>query len=225
MMDVVVMVEIGDVMCISLHLDRFIKLKQAIPNLTLIPGVRPENMLVSERKVFAPALLRDMPGNCGATTAHIHAWRAAADGITIVLEDDVDLRADFMRRASDMLHRVTARDPAWDILLFGFAADVAHHPAVAWNNSERVTNGGIARVHWFTGMWAYAIRTSDRLPKKFEKTLEQQLCETPDLRIYGCVHNIAFHPGTYRLTPWGVTHCGRGDPNRSETRSEARDKK
>jgi hypothetical protein len=151
----------------------------------------------------------------------MRAWTSGADGVTMIIEDDVDISSDFLRRASDMIHRVTSRDPEWNILLLGFAADISCHPAVAWNHSERVTNGGIARIHWFTGMWAYAVRAvrdPTCLPTWFEKTLEQQLCETPDFKIYGCVPNIAFHPGKYNLTPWGISHCGRGDPNRSDTR-------
>jgi hypothetical protein len=219
MMDMVVMVEISDVMCISLHFDRFVRLKTTIPNLKLITGVRPADLTQPERARFSPELLRKHPGNCGATTAHMRAWDNG--GVTVVIEDDADIPRDFMQKASDMIHRVTSRDPEWNILLFGFAADISCHPAVAWNNSERVTNGGIVRVHWFTGMWAYAVRAvrdPTCLPTHFEKTLEQQLCETPDLKIYGCVPNIAFHPGTYRLTPWNITHCGRGDSNKSDTR-------
>lgn len=208
---------IDQIQCISLYPERFRRLQRVFPRLQLAAGVRPCEMLAAERRWFSEAMLRVRPGHCGAAVAHMRAWARAGRGVTVVLEDDADVRSTDLE---EHVYRVTARDPEWDVLLFGFAADAALHPACRMNDAERVSNRSIARVHWFTGMWAYALRRGrlTRRPARFDHTLEQQLCEMqPPLRVYGCVPNVVLHPGRYRLTAWGVEHCGRGAVEKSDT--------
>ena len=63
-------------------------------------------------------------GTLGAATSHLRAWQEASNGYKdfIVLEDDIDLHTDFVKKWND-IYSLIKDDSKWDLLYFGFNDD------------------------------------------------------------------------------------------------------
>lgn len=171
------------------------------------PGVRaaPSEAVCTESYAAHFARNPDRTGHLGAALAHVGVWKTVRDR-TVVLEDDVLTEWGFRWTLRRRLEEMDRRDPLWDVLLLGFSCGYEHYDACHENDACALRNG-VTDVKVWAGMWAYVVngRRSARrmLAGFFPMTwhLEYNL-QRLGLRVYGCVPNIVFHPGSFSADSW-----------------------
>jgi len=154
-------------------------------------------------------------GHLGCLFSHIGIYRMVVDqrwGMTIVLEDDAVLDAEFRTQLADRLARVSQVDPNWDLLLLGFSCDYKSYDKCHRNDGADIQMSFIVPVSYFMGTWGYVIRNEDVAAKLLKHMfpvtwcIDHHLCnmiEKKKLKVYGTLPSLAFHPGKWRMSSWG----------------------
>lgn len=168
-------------------------------------------------------------GHLGATLSHLGVIRGAAerDGMTLIVEDDVDIHQHFRVRFQQAVQAVTELDPGWDILLLGFTAKYDDYHFHKLNDYSPVYPGGIVRVYAWIGGWAYVVRNArvaakilrcfePAIPWHIDLTLAQN-ARNGKLNVYGCMPTIADHAGQLRISTWSYTQVGKWATLKTDT--------
>ena len=165
----------------------------------------------------------DYRGHLGCTLSHL-AVISNVERMTVIFEDDADLVPDFRVQLEQTLADVTRYDPQWEILVLGFSAKYDDHMYHKLNDVEPIYPGGIVKLHYWIGLWAYVIRNKQTaqkilsmfnpMPWHIDLTIADNV-RRGKIKAYGRVPPIANHPGWLRLSSWDVYQYG--DPSKIKT--------
>jgi GR25 family glycosyltransferase involved in LPS biosynthesis len=230
-----------DFVCISMehrktkHFDRLAaQLLQENIELTWFPGINGKELKMDEfnlapryRDFFEKNIQQrlqgktktDYRGHLGCTVSHLNVI-GNIQNMTVIFEDDAEIVANFREKFQGCLAAVTKLDPQWEILLLGWCCNYRDHFYCKDNDSEPIHEGGIVKVHYWIGGWAYCIRNkqvAQKILKLFNPIswhLDIALAEcvrNGQLRAYGCVPTIANHAGWLRISSFDYYQIG--DPS------------
>lgn len=167
----------------------------------------------------------DYRGHLGCTLSHLNVL-SQAENMLVILEDDAKLVPNFRQEFQNRLAAVNQVDPDWEVLLLGFCSGYEYHPNCKRNDREPIQAGGITRVHYWIGGWAYCVRNPQvaakitsffsPMPWHIDLTLADQAYQG-NLRVYGCMPTIANHQGVLRISSWDFHQVGHALGLKSDT--------
>jgi GR25 family glycosyltransferase involved in LPS biosynthesis len=161
----------------------------------------------------------DYRGHLGCTLAHLGAI-SSIKNMTVIFEDDAEVVPNFRQKFQTAIGAVTQVDPDWEILLLGWCCNYNDHFYCKGNDTEPIHEGGVVKVHYWIGGWAYCIRNAavaTKILKLFNPMtwhIDLTLAEaarTNQLRVYACVPTIANHAGWLRISSYDFYQ--KGDPS------------
>jgi len=160
----------------------------------------------------------DYRGHLGATLSHLSAIRHI-ENMTVIFEDDAVICDDFRSELQKALAAVTKHDPQWEVLCLGFCCKYKDHFYCKLNDQEPVYEGGIAKLHYWFGGWAYVVKNKaaaqsilqgfDPIPWHIDLTMAE-MAMNGKLRVYGCVPPLVNHPGYLRISSFDQDCYGDG---------------
>jgi hypothetical protein len=166
-------------------------------------------------------LVRDYRGHLGCTLSHIAVLKSVQRPCTVILEDDACPVPKLNDHLSRLVKTATQIEPQWDLLLLGFSCNYKDHPFNRLNDIEPVFRGGIVRLHFWLGQWAYVVRDAataqrlcallDPIPWHIDVALAN-LARTNRIKVLGSIPPVVTHPGILRLSSFDMDQCG--DPIR-----------
>lgn len=169
-------------------------------------------------------------GHLGATLGHQKTWRDIVDfyhGVTFIGEDDVLIDKYFKNLLNERLLELNQYDPDWDILLLGFSCSYDSYDKCHKNDPFKEPIGkGLVKVGYFIGLWGYVINGKKSAEKILQNVFPYDwmvdhhlnlLIEKQVIQVYGCVPNIAMHPGSYGCSSWNYMTHNRADRYFSDT--------
>lgn len=166
----------------------------------------------------------DYRGHLGCTLAHLCVL-SEVQHTTVILEDDAVITSEFQTQFLKALQEVQSLDPSWDVLLLGFCCRYSDHGACKENDQEAIS-GGIVRVRYFFGGWAYVVHdrpAAMRILQAFQPiswhidlTMAEQ-AQQGTLRVYGCVPTLVNHPGELRISSFDWDCVGKDVAYLSDT--------
>ena len=158
----------------------------------------------------------DYRGHLGCTISHLNVI-AGIQNMTVIFEDDAEIVPHFRQKFQSALAAVTKIDPNWEVLLLGWCCNYKDHGLCKLNDCEPVLEGGIVKVHYWFGGWAYCIRGH----KEAEKILGifnpiswhidlslAEAAQSNKLRVYACMPTIANHAGHLRISSFDFVQKG-----------------
>lgn len=160
----------------------------------------------------------DYRGHLGCTLAHLGVIQSAKN-LTVIFEDDAEVVPNFRQKFQSALGAVTQLDPEWEVLLLGWCCNYKDHFYCKENDQEPIHEGGIVKVHYWIGGWAYCVRnvaTAQKILKMFNPMtwhIDLTLAEaarTGKLKVYACLPTIANHAGWLRVSSFDFYQ--KGDP-------------
>lgn len=216
--------------CINLHhrYDKYEKIKNTFSDsditINFFQGVQSDNINVEFIKdLFDPSyisFLKKNPrhmGHIGATLSHLNVFQHIIDqqlDITIILEDDVVIATDFEKNILNMISQTTQLDKSWDILYLGFSCsynDCTH----CHKNDHKLIKKNIFHIGYAIGLYGYIINGTRSAKKILDNIfpisnhIDHQIMQLQNnnvIRCYGCVPNIAFHPGKYQISSFDIEY-------------------
>lgn len=171
---------------------------------------------IRERK--AGKTKTDYRGHLGCTLSHLGVIDSVKN-MTVVFEDDAEIVPEFRRKFQSALGAVQRADPNWEVLLLGWCCNYNDHFFCKLNDSEPILDGGIVKVHYWIGGWAYCIRNqqvAQKILKMFNPMtwhIDLTLAEGArlgQLNVYACMPTIANHAGWLRVSSFDFYQ--KGDP-------------
>lgn len=168
---------------------------------------------------------KDFRGHLGCTLSHlsvIHNIRKQ----TLIVEDDVDVELHFNENLPKTLKAMDELDPHWDILLLGWCCLYADSAHCVKHDREAIRKGGIVKMHYWIGGWAYVIRSREvaqKIIKHFSPLFSHidlgmaDLSLEGKLNVYGSMPTLINHPGNMRMSSFDYTQRGDIRRLRSDT--------
>ena len=168
---------------------------------------------------------KDFRGHLGCTLSHlsvIHNMKKP----TIILEDDVDIQLHLDKQLPKTVEALHDLDPEWDILLLGWCCLYTDSAHCVKHDREAIRKGGLVKMHYWIGGWAYMIRSvevAQKIIKHFSPIFSHidlglaDLVEEGKLNVYGCIPTLINHPGNMRLSSFDYTQRGDIQRLRSDT--------
>ncbi len=167
----------------------------------------------------------DYRGHFGCTLSHLGVISNIRN-MTVIFEDDAEVVPDFRRKFQSALGAVTRIDPDWDVLVLGWCCEYNYHSFCKLNDTEPIQEGGVVKVHYWAGGWAYCIRgprTAEKILKMFNPMswhIDLTIAEaarTGRLSVYACMPTIANHAGSLRISSFDFVQKGDDKFIRSDT--------
>jgi GR25 family glycosyltransferase involved in LPS biosynthesis len=165
----------------------------------------------------------DYRGHLGCTLSHLKVIENI-QGLTVILEDDADIVPNFRKQFQQTLADVTRHDPKWEVLILGCSAKYDDHSYHKMNDLEPIYPGGIVKLHYWIGGWAYVIRNKKIATKiltffnpinwHIDLTIAEQ-ARQGNLNVYGRMPPIVNHPGYLRISSFDLYQYG--DPSKIKT--------
>lgn len=161
----------------------------------------------------------DYRGHLGCTLSHLGVIESLKN-LTVIFEDDAEVVPNFRQRFQSALGAVTAVDPDWEVLLLGWCCNYKDHFYCKDNDQEPIQDGGIVKVHYWIGGWAYCLRNyaaAQKILKMFSPLtwhIDLTLAEaarTNNLKVYACMPTLANHAGWLRISSFDFYQ--KGDPS------------
>lgn len=173
----------------------------------------------------------DYRGHLGCTVSHLNVI-SNIQNMTVIFEDDAKTVPDFRSKFQAALGAVTRVDPKWEVLLLGWCAKYKDHFYHKLNDHEPIHEGGITKVHYWIGGWAYCIRNkkvAEKILKLFNPLswhIDLALAEAARsgrLNVYGCMPTLANHQGWLRISTYDFYQIGDATNIKSDTNNEIPD--
>lgn len=161
----------------------------------------------------------DYRGHLGCTLSHLGVLSSVRN-MTVIFEDDAEIVPEFRNRFQSVLGYLSKHDPDWEVLLLGWCCNYKDHFYCKENDSEPVLEGGIVKVHYWIGGWAYCVRNqavAEKILKMFNPMtwhIDLTLAEaarTKQLNVYACMPTLANHAGWLRVSSFDFYQ--KGDPS------------
>lgn len=158
----------------------------------------------------------DYRGHLGCTVSHLNVI-GNIENMTVIFEDDAEVVPQFREKFQGCLAAVTKLDPDWEVLLLGWCCNYKDHYYCKDNDSEPIHEGGIVKVHYWIGGWAYCIRNKtvaqkilalfNPMPWHIDLVLAQA-SKDGKLKVYGCLPTITNHSGWLRISSFDFYQIG-----------------
>ena len=190
----------------------FVELFSATKGKSLRVDTIPNGMLTTSYKTHLLNTPNQM-GHLGCTFSHVNAWKSVQEQ-TIILEDDVILDKDFSTLIHKKIDSVSNLDSNWDILLLGFSCSYDSYKKCHENDNGKIVDG-IVPVKIWMGLWGYVINGKKSARKILDHIYPLRwhidhhlanLIQSNKIKVYGCIPNIAYHPGRTKVDSWDYEH-------------------
>jgi len=167
----------------------------------------------------------DYRGHLGCTVSHLNVI-SNIKNMTVIFEDDTKIVPDFRTKFQAALGAVTRVDPEWELLLLGFTANYNDHHYHKLNDREPIHEGGIVKLHYWIGGWAYCIRSvkvAQKIMEFFNPMtwhIDLSLAEQArigNLKAYGCMPTLSNHQGMLRISSFDFYQFGDAAGLKSDT--------
>lgn len=180
------------------------------------------------KEFFAGHTKTDYRGHLGCTVSHLNVI-SHLKNMTVIFEDDAEIVPNFREKFQSVLAALTRHDPTWQLLLLGFCCRYSDHGYCKLNDREPVHEGGLVKLHYWIGGWAYCIRdraAADHILELFNPMpwhIDLTMAEAArkgDLRVYGCIPTLCNHAGWLRSSSWDFWQIGDTKFIKSDTNNE-----
>jgi len=158
----------------------------------------------------------DYRGHLGCTISHLNVIGNIRN-MTVIFEDDAEIVPQFREKLQTALASVTKLDPDWEILVLGWCCNYKDHFYCKENDVEPIHEGGIVKLHYWFGGWAYCIRNqmvAQKILSLFNPIswhIDLALAEETRLgrlKTYACMPTIANHAGYLRISSFDFYQIG-----------------
>jgi GR25 family glycosyltransferase involved in LPS biosynthesis len=158
----------------------------------------------------------DYRGHLGCTVSHLNVI-GNIQNMTVIFEDDAEIVPEFRLKFQSALAAVTKLDPEWEVLLLGWCCNYKDHYYCKENDSEPIHEGGIVKVHYWIGGWAYCVRSkavAQKILKLFNPMswhIDLSLADaarSKALKVYACLPTITNHSGWLRISSFDFYQIG-----------------
>ena len=170
--------------------------------------------------------VRDYRGHLGCTLSHLAVLKSIQIPNTVILEDDACPVSGLGNLLEQLLATSTKIEPRWEILMLGFSCNYKDHPFNRLNDCEPVYTGGLVRLHFWIGQWAYVVRDAqtaqkicallDPIPWHIDIALAN-LARSGVIKVLGAVPPVITHPGVLRLSSFDMDQSGNPNRIKSDT--------
>ena len=167
----------------------------------------------------------DYRGHLGCTVSHLHVI-SQMQRMTVILEDDCHPVPHFRDRLQNALGAVSRVDPTWEVLLLGWSCNYNDDARCKLMDTEPIHPGGVVKVHFWIGGWAYVIRSpgvarkimSWFTPIKWHVDIGLAMAaQAKHLNVYGLVPTLAPHSGRLRISPFNHWQYGSMKRHKTDT--------
>jgi GR25 family glycosyltransferase involved in LPS biosynthesis len=164
-------------------------------------------------------------GHLGCTLSHLKVIDNI-ENMSVILEDDADITPNFKHRLQETLGYTNNVDPEWEVIMLGFCANYNDHSYHKLNDKEPIYEGGIVRLHYWIGGWAYIVKNklvAQKIINLFTPIpwhIDLGLAENArigKLKVYGVVPTLINHPGKLRISSWDIYQFGNPSKLKTDT--------
>lgn len=160
----------------------------------------------------------EQKGHLGAAFSHLGVLQLIIDhqkNRTLVVEDDCVLGNDFITRLQEALVRMDLTDPTWDILQLGYSCSYDDCRLCHRNDEISVQEGGIVKIGYSIGLFGYVVngvKAAENIMNHvfpIDQHIDhhyQQMNLDGQIRMYGVIPNILFHPGKMVISSYGEVY-------------------